>query len=126
MNYQYDGDDSMTQQPINRQEHSQHSKQGAAQYTCPMHPEVVSDQPGDCPKCGMHLVLVESSDSQAHSNHGNCHDHDGHKTNHETTAQVRGGKYDKVPAGHAGAVYTCPMHPEVRQIKHGACPLCGM
>jgi len=27
-----------------------------AQYTCPMHPEVVSDTPGDCPKCGMPLV----------------------------------------------------------------------
>jgi len=24
-------------------------------YTCPMHPEVVRDQPGDCPKCGMAL-----------------------------------------------------------------------
>ncbi|WP_160006362.1 heavy metal translocating P-type ATPase [Rhizobium sp. 18055] len=25
------------------------------QYTCPMHPEVIRDQPGDCPKCGMAL-----------------------------------------------------------------------
>jgi len=26
------------------------------QYTCPMHPEVISDKPGNCPKCGMALV----------------------------------------------------------------------
>lgn len=26
------------------------------QYTCPMHPEVVQDKPGKCPKCGMALV----------------------------------------------------------------------
>ena len=25
-------------------------------YTCPMHPEVTSDKPGQCPKCGMTLV----------------------------------------------------------------------
>jgi len=27
----------------------------ATRYTCPMHPEVVRDGPGDCPKCGMAL-----------------------------------------------------------------------
>ena len=30
-----------------------------AEYTCPMHPEVISDVPGQCPKCGMDLVLKE-------------------------------------------------------------------
>ena len=28
---------------------------GASRWTCPMHPEVVSDSPGDCPVCGMAL-----------------------------------------------------------------------
>ena len=28
----------------------------ATTYTCPMHPEVVSNQPGQCPKCHMDLV----------------------------------------------------------------------
>ena len=26
----------------------------------------------------------------------------------------------------AGAIYTCPMHPEIRQSRPGACPKCGM
>lgn len=30
-------------------------KSGSVIYTCPMHPEVVSDRPGSCPKCGMDL-----------------------------------------------------------------------
>ncbi|MGI8915302.1 MAG: heavy metal-binding domain-containing protein [Chloroflexota bacterium] len=42
---------------------AQMAQQGAlvgagTQYTCPMHPEVRSDQPGKCPKCGMNLVAA--------------------------------------------------------------------
>ncbi len=25
-----------------------------------------------------------------------------------------------------GAIYTCPMHPEIRQVGPGSCPICGM
>ena len=32
------------------------SSDHAHQYTCPMHPEVVQDKPGNCSKCGMKLV----------------------------------------------------------------------
>jgi hypothetical protein len=28
----------------------------ATQYTCPHHPEVVTNSPGTCPKCNMKLV----------------------------------------------------------------------
>lgn len=34
---------------------------GAGAYTCPMHPEVRSDRPGACPKCGMALEPVIAS-----------------------------------------------------------------
>jgi Cu+-exporting ATPase len=29
-------------------------------------------------------------------------------------------------AAPAGAIYTCPMHPQVRQVGPGSCPICGM
>lgn len=32
------------------------NSQPAVKYTCPMHPDVVQDKPGNCPKCGMRLV----------------------------------------------------------------------
>ncbi|WP_340152636.1 vitamin K epoxide reductase family protein [uncultured Marivirga sp.] len=34
------------------------------QYTCSMHPEVVTDQPGKCPKCGMTLVKKDEAKTE--------------------------------------------------------------
>ena len=31
---------------------------GGTRYTCPMHPEIVRDAPGSCPKCGMTLIPI--------------------------------------------------------------------
>lgn len=34
-------------------------KEEGVYYTCPMHPEVKKDEPGQCPICGMDLVKKE-------------------------------------------------------------------
>ncbi len=92
-------------------------------YSCPMHPEVRLPAPGDCPKCGMHLVPegevnAPSSEGKDRCTHGEHEAPSGKNT--------RGGGYDKLPDGYSGAVYTCPMHPQVRQTESGSCPICGM
>ena len=38
----------------------------SAQYTCPMHPEVLSLKPGACPKCGMALELTQPTSAPEH------------------------------------------------------------
>ena len=57
--------------------HGGHSAVGT-QYTCPMHPEVVSDRPGQCPKCGMTLVPR----SAAGDHGGGVHASAGHEAGH--------------------------------------------
>ncbi len=61
----------------------EHHTHRTTRYTCPMHPEVVRDEPGACPKCGMDLVPVEEEDTQ-HEHAGHevrpAHDHDDHDT----------------------------------------------
>jgi len=44
-----------------RNEHDHASEQNATKYTCPMHPQIVQDNPGKCPICGMDLVKVNKN-----------------------------------------------------------------
>ncbi|OJU48293.1 MAG: copper-translocating P-type ATPase [Brevundimonas sp. 67-6] len=43
----------------------------------------------------------------------------------EPARYLDGGKTE-APVAPAGTVYTCPMHPEIRQVGPGSCPICGM
>ena len=36
----------------------------SVKYTCPMHPDVISDTPGTCPKCGMTMVIKKMNNKE--------------------------------------------------------------
>lgn len=55
-------------------------------YVCPMHPDITSDKPSKCPKCGgMDLVKVGEENSHGHMDHSH-HDHASMMTTPEAAA----------------------------------------
>jgi len=72
------------------------------EYVCPMHPEVVQDEPGSCPKCGMDLVAHEAGEDEgateeASGHHG--HDHE-HHHDHEQQHDGSDGHSEDEHSGH--------------------------
>lgn len=68
-------------------------------WTCPMHPEILRKEPGQCPICNMDLVPVRD------------------------TGVAAGGE-PSAPEGKT--LWTCGMHPQVVQEEPGQCPICHM
>jgi Cu2+-exporting ATPase len=123
------------------------------EYFCPMHCEGDKkyNSPGRCPVCNMFLVPVEK---QGLKNHGHHHKHED-RQHKEIPVSNSGGAYycpmrcegdktyekpgdcpvcgmhlnkDETKAKPASGktIYTCPMHPEIKQDNPGSCPKCGM
>ncbi len=99
-------------------------------WTCPMHPEVRQDGPGQCPECGMNLAPADEAAAPGSHSHGEHahHDHPGDDHAHHHAHQHDTGTGEPTVATPAveGVVYTCPMHPEIREDHPGSCPKCGM
>ncbi|RMF16187.1 MAG: efflux RND transporter periplasmic adaptor subunit [Candidatus Dadabacteria bacterium] len=76
------------------------SQEAAPQlYQCPMHPDVTSHEPGDCPICGMRLVPVEQG--------GEPHEHAAEQGNADCEV----------------AYWVAPMDPNYRSDKPGKSPM---
>ena len=80
------------------------------------------------PVCGMD---VDPSKSEHHAQHDG-HDYHfcsaGCKTKFVADPEhyLTGKRQDVADNLPAGTIYTCPMHPEIRQEGPGSCPICGM
>jgi Cu+-exporting ATPase len=66
-----------------------------------------------------------SSPHDPHHHHHHDHSHHGHH-GHAATAPAPPAADAVAPPADGATIYTCPMHPEIRQDAPGNCPKCGM
>jgi putative DNA topoisomerase len=98
-------------------------------YSCPMHPDMVSNKPGKCSKCGMDLTLPKKEQlKQEVTNSYVCPMHQQVVSSHEGICAKCSSKLvlDRSGSKQGEKVYSCSMHPQVASNEVGKCPICGM
>jgi P-type Cu+ transporter len=78
------------------------------------------------PVCGMSLDPMTSKHRFDHGGETFHFCSSGCRTKFAADPAKHLDKRDVRPTAPAGAIYTCPMHPEIRQVGPGSCPICGM
>jgi len=100
-------------------------------YRCSMHPDVVADKPGKCPKCGMDLSLSTKEELKSKvTKTYTCPVHADIVSDSSGTCPKCGKLLALSPKEKMKAevtkIYICPMHPGVASKETGKCPKCGM
>jgi P-type Cu+ transporter len=84
------------------------------------------------PVCGMTVDPQKTAHRASHSGaayyfcSGRCREKFEHEPARYTAPHSHGAHQTPAAPAPAGAIFTCPMHPEVRQPGPGNCPICGM
>jgi Cu+-exporting ATPase len=82
------------------------------------------------PVCGMKVEVATARHLARHDDHTHyfCNSKCLAKFEAEPGRYLRpaGKAPERPPEMPVGTIYTCPMHPEIRQVGPGSCPICGM
>ena len=80
------------------------------------------------PVCGMTVDPVKTPHHAEHEGHGVHFCSAGCRTKFvaDPGKYAAGAQRPVDPPAPPGTIYTCPMHPEIRQLGPGSCPICGM
>ena len=86
------------------------------------HADIATD-----PVCGMNVKIADAKHTAEHGGHTYyfCSPRCLAKFTAEPERYLKPAEA-KQPELPAGTIYTCPMHPEIRQVGPGNCPICGM
>ncbi len=100
-------------------------------FSCPMHPDVISNEPGKCSKCGMDLTKSKKEQMKMETMHAySCPMHpkvtgDAPGKCLQCGMDLTKSKKEQMKM-EVMKMYSCPMHPDVTSDNPGKCSKCGM
>ena len=107
--------------------HADPTSEHAPKFRCPMHPQITSPDPGECPICHMALEPLPDEAAAPPGTVYRCPMHPQIQQGEPGTCPIC--KMDLEPVKlepPPAQLYRCPMHPEVEQHEPGTCPKCKM